>query len=91
MERRVRDVARAEPSLMRLMGSFPDGLVFRGGSARGGSCNAGDTGELGLIPRLGRSPGEENGNPLSTLAWRISWTEEPDGLQSMESQGAGHD
>ena len=23
----------------------------------------------------------------STLAWRIPWTEEPDGLQSMESQG----
>ena len=26
----------------------------------------------------------------SILAWRISWTEEPDGLQSMGSQGAGH-
>ena len=22
--------------------------------------------------------GEGNGNPLSTLAWKISWTEEPD-------------
>ena len=22
----------------------------------------------------------------STLAWKIPWTEEPDGLQSMESQ-----
>ena len=27
----------------------------------------------------------------SILAWRIPWTEEPDGLQSMESQGVGHD
>ena len=27
----------------------------------------------------------------SLLAWRIPWTEEPDGLQSMESQGVGHD
>ena len=27
-------------------------------------ANAGDTGDLGLIPGLGRSPGEENGNPL---------------------------
>ena len=27
----------------------------------------------------------------STLAWRISWTEEPAGLQSMGSQKAGHD
>ena len=25
------------------------------------------------------------------LAWRISWTEEPGGLQSMESQRVGHD
>ena len=25
------------------------------------------------------------------LAWRISWTEEPGGLQSIESQRVGHD
>ena len=27
----------------------------------------------------------------SILAWRILWTEEPGGLQSMGSQRAGHD
>ena len=27
----------------------------------------------------------------SVLAWRIPWTEEPDGLQSMGSQRFGHD
>ena len=27
----------------------------------------------------------------STLAWRIPWTEEPGGLQSMGSQRFGHD
>ena len=27
----------------------------------------------------------------STLAWKISWTEEPGGLQSMELQEVGHD
>ena len=27
----------------------------------------------------------------STLAWEIPWTEEPDGLQSMESLGVRHD
>ena len=27
----------------------------------------------------------------SILAWRISWTEEPCGLQSMGSQRIGHD
>ena len=32
----------------------------------------------GLIPELGRSPGEGNGNPLQYLTWEIPWTEEPD-------------
>ena len=27
----------------------------------------------------------------SILAWKIPWTEEPGGLQSMEPQRAGHD
>ena len=27
----------------------------------------------------------------STLAWKIPWAEEPDGLQSMGSQRVGHD
>ena len=27
----------------------------------------------------------------STLAWKIPWTEEPGGLQSMGSQRVGHD
>ena len=27
----------------------------------------------------------------SILAWRIPWTEQLEGLQSMESQGVGHD
>ena len=27
----------------------------------------------------------------SILAWKIPWTEEPGGLQSMGSQGVGHD
>ena len=27
----------------------------------------------------------------SVLVWRITWTEEPDGLQSLGSQRVGHD
>ena len=27
----------------------------------------------------------------SALAWKIPWTEEPGGLESMESLGVGHD
>ena len=54
-------------------------------------ANAGDVRDAGLIPGSGRSPGEGNGNPLSILAWRIPWTEEPGGLQSVGLQRVGHD
>ena len=50
----------------------------------------GNTGDTGLIPGLVRSPGEGNGSPSSTLAWRILWTEEPGGLQSTGSQRGRH-
>ena len=33
-------------------------------SGRKSACNAGDTGDAGLIPRLGRSPGGGHANPL---------------------------
>ena len=52
-------------------------------------ANAGDIRDLGLIPGSGRSPGGELGNPLqysNILAWRILWTVEHFGLQSIESQ-----
>ena len=45
----------------------------------------------GSVPELGRSPGEENGNPLQYIAWKIPWTEEPGRLQSMGSQRVRHD
>ena len=55
---------------------------FPGGSAvKNLLTNAGDAGS---IPESGRSPEEGNGNPLSILAWEISWTEEPGGLLSVE-------
>ena len=53
---------------------------FPGGSvAENPPANAGDT---GLIPGLGRSPGEGNATQASILIWEIPWTEEPSGLQS---------
>ena len=33
-------------------------------SGKGFACNAGNTGDLGSIPGLGRSPGVRHGNPL---------------------------
>ena len=49
-------------------------------------ASAGDTRDVGSVPRSGRSPEVENGNPLSILAWKMLWTEEPCGLQCMRSQ-----
>ena len=46
--------------------------------------------EARSVPGLGRSPGEGHGNPLQYLAWRLLWTEEPGGLQSIGLQRAGH-
>ena len=48
--------------------------------------NEGDTGDMGLILGLGRSPGGGHGNPFQYSCLRIPWTEEPDELQSMGSQ-----
>ena len=42
-------------------------------------------------PRLDPWVGKEMAIHSSILSWRISWTEEPDRLQSMGSQRAGHD
>ena len=50
-----------------------------------------DEGDLGSNPWPGRAPGEGNGYPLHNLAWRIPWTEEPGGLQSVGSQRVGQD
>ena len=45
----------------------------------------------GSIPGSGRSPGEGHATRSSILAWRIPWTEEPHGLESMGSQRVRHD
>ena len=45
------------------------------------------------VPSLGWEDSLEKGMAThsSTLAWRIPWTEEAGGLQSMGSQSVGHD
>ena len=50
-----------------------------------------NVGDLGSIPRLGRSPGEEMATHSSTLAWKIPWMEEPGGLQTMGLQRVRQD
>ena len=45
------------------------------------------------VPSLGQEDHlqKEMAAHSSVLAWRIPWTEEPGGLQSIGSQRAGHD
>ena len=51
----------------------------------------GSSAELIIWPLL-LSPSEKTMAPYSsTLAWKIPWTEEPGGLQSMGLQRVGHD
>ena len=54
---------------------FPGGSVVKNPLA--------NAGQLSLIPELGRSPREGNGNPFQYSPWEIPWTEEPDRLQSI--------
>ena len=62
----------------------PVSLGFPGGSdGKESTCNAGD---LGSIPGLGRSPGEENSYPL-----QYSGLENSIDYLFMESQRVGHD
>ena len=53
-------------------------------------ANAGNIRDLGSIPGLGRLWRQGMATHSSILAWRIPWTEEPGGLQSMGLQRAGH-
>ena len=62
---------------------FPGGAVVKDPPA-----NAGD---IGLIPRLGRSPGGGNGNPLQYSCLGNSMAEDPGRLQSTGLQRVGHD
>ena len=70
------------PILQRLKG-FPGGT-----DGKESACN---TGDLGSIPELGRSPGEGNGNPLQYSCLENSMDRESGGLQSMGLQRVRHD
>ena len=59
-------------------------LDLSGGSdSKESACLGGD---FGLIPGLGDLLEEGMAPHSNILAWRIPWTEEPGGLQSMASQ-----
>ena len=63
-------------------------MYFPGGSdGKEPACNAGDPGSSS---GSGRSLEKGMATHSSVLAWEIPWTEEPGGLQSMESERVGH-
>ena len=66
-------------------------FVPGGASGKEPACQRRDIGDEGSIPGSERSPGGGHGTHSSLLAWRIPWTEEPGGLQSIERQGVTHD
>ena len=55
------------------------------------SANAGDAGDVGSIPKLGRSSGRGNDSPLQCSLWEIPRTKGPGRLQFMGSPRVGHD
>ena len=71
------------------MKTFIDLNVFPIGSdSKEFACN---TGDLYLIPGSGRSLEKGMATHSSILAWKITWIEEPVGLQSTELQRVRHD
>ena len=67
--------------------------VFPGGtSGKELSCQCKRHKRCKFDPWVGKIPWRRAWQPSPViLAWRIPWTEEPGGLQSMGSQGVGHD
>ena len=53
--------------------------------------SASNTGDLGLMPGLGRSQGKEMAIYSSILAGKIPWKEESGGVQSIGLQRVRHD
>jgi len=58
-------------------------------SSKESTCSAEDTGDMGSMAGLGRSPGGGHGNPLQYSCLDISWTRELG--ESLGSQRVGYD
>ena len=54
------------------------------------TANAGDTRDVSLTPGLEDPLEKGMATHSSILAWRVPWTEEPGGLQSMGLQSVTH-
>ena len=54
-------------------------------------ANAGDAGDMGLIPGFRKSPEEGMATHTSVLAWKILWTEESRGYSPWGHEELGYD
>ena len=71
--------------MLMLFSRFPGGT-----SSKESTCQCRRCRRLGFSPWAGRSSGVESGYLItSILAWKITWMEEPDSLQTMGSQRVG--
>ena len=75
------------PMTLHLNGGWGEGLPWWLSVGKESACHAGDR-----VRSLGQKDPLEKGMAAHSgiLAWRIPWTEEPDGLQSMGSQRVRH-
>ena len=73
----------SELAFKALAEDFPDGPEKVALVVKNPPITAGDIRDTGSFLGSGRFPGGGHATPSSILAWRIPWTEEPGGLQSL--------
>ena len=79
------------PLLLQLLRVYSNKIILKSSLVAQTIVSAYNAGDLGSIPKSGRSFGEGLATHSSTVAWKIPQTEESDRLQSMGSQRVGHD
>ena len=77
--------------LRQIMPLCPFKMLLRASLWFSGEESACSAGDVGSIPGSGRFLGKGMATHSSILAWRIPWTEETGGLQSMGSQRVRRD
>ena len=68
---------------------YPDGLAGKESACNAGGCL--QAGDPGSIPGSGNPLEKEMATHSSIPAWKIPWTEKPQGIQSTGSQRVQHD
>ena len=93
MQATVHGVAKSRTRLSDFTFTFfIDRMGFPGGPVVKNLCAMQETQEMRVLSLGQKGPLEESmATHSSILAWRIPWTEEPGGLESIGLQRVGHD